>query len=60
MARYRCSNCKQEGQFAYAGVHACPVCSSKNVQIALVFDELADEDPVIIAIMKLAEDGPDD
>jgi hypothetical protein len=60
MARYRCSNCKQEGQFAYAGVHACPVCSSKDVQFALIFGEFTDDDRVVTALMKLAEDGTDD
>jgi formate dehydrogenase maturation protein FdhE len=44
----------------YEGVHACPVCGSRNVQLALVFDELADDDPLISALMKLAEEGTED
>jgi rRNA maturation endonuclease Nob1 len=60
MARYRCRNCKEEDQFIYEGVHACPVCGSRDVQFALVFDELADEDPLIAALMRLAKEGTDD
>jgi rRNA maturation endonuclease Nob1 len=57
MAGYRCRNCGEEGQFTYEGVHACPVCGSKNVQFALAIDELADDDPLIVVLMKLAEEG---
>jgi hypothetical protein len=47
-------------QFTYEGVHACPVCGSKDVQFALVFDEFTDDDPLVTALMKLAEDGTND
>jgi hypothetical protein len=60
MARYRCRDCKQEGQFTYEGVHVCPVCRSKDVQFALIFDEFTDDDPVVTALMKLVEEGKDD
>lgn len=60
MARYRCRTCKQEDQFTYEGVRACPSCGAKDVQFALVFDELGDDDPLITALMKLAEEGTDD
>jgi hypothetical protein len=35
------------------------VCGSRNVQLALAIDELADDDPLIAALIKLAEDGTD-
>jgi hypothetical protein len=60
MARYRCRNCGNEGEFTYEGVHACPACRSKDVQFALSIDELADDDPLIAALMKLAEEGTED
>jgi Zn finger protein HypA/HybF involved in hydrogenase expression len=55
MARYRCRDCREEGQFTYEGIRACPLCGSKDVQFALATDELADDDPLIAALMKLAE-----
>jgi Zn finger protein HypA/HybF involved in hydrogenase expression len=60
MARYRCRNCGEEGQFVYEGFHACPICGSKDVQFALAVDELAADDPLIVTITKLAEEGAED
>jgi hypothetical protein len=60
MARYRCRNCGEEGQFTYEGIHACPICGSNDVQFALAFDELADDDPLMVALKKLAEEGTED
>jgi hypothetical protein len=59
MAQYRCCSCGEEGEFTYHGNHACPVCGSRNVQLALAIDELANDDPLIAALIKLAEDGTD-
>jgi rRNA maturation endonuclease Nob1 len=60
MARYRCRRCRGKGQFAYEGIHACPICGSNDVQFALAIDELADDDPLIVALTKLAEEGIED
>jgi hypothetical protein len=60
MARFRCRDCNEEGTFDYAGVHACPKCGSSNVQFALSIAELPDDDPIILAIEKLAETADDD
>ena len=49
----------KRGSFDYAGVHACPCCGSRNVQFALSIAELPDDDPIVLAIEKLAE-LPDD
>ncbi|MBN8978633.1 MAG: hypothetical protein J0I08_19345 [Rhizobiales bacterium] len=55
MARFRCRACAEEGSFAYGGIHACPRCRSGDVQIALIIEELPDDDPLIVALNKLAE-----
>lgn len=55
MARFRCRACAEEGSFAYGGIHACPRCGSGDVQIALSVKELPDDDPLIVALNKLAE-----
>ena len=60
MARFRCRVCGDEGTFAYDGRHACPECGSRDVQIALSIEELADYDPLIVALKNLAEDETDD
>jgi rRNA maturation endonuclease Nob1 len=56
MARFRCRACGSEGTFAYSGKHECPNCGSDNVQFALSIEELSDDDPLIAALTKLADD----
>jgi rRNA maturation endonuclease Nob1 len=56
MARFRCRACGSEGTFAYSGKHECPNCGSDNVQFALTIEELSDDDPLIVALTKLADD----
>jgi len=57
MARFRCRTCNTGGTFAYTGTHACPNCGSRDVQIALAIEELGDDDPLIVALTKLADDS---
>ena len=59
MARFRCRDCNEEGEFAYRGSHTCPRCGSGNVQIALSIAELPDDDPLIEGMLKLAEGDPE-
>jgi len=57
MARFRCRACGQEGSFAYqVGRYECPRCGSIDVQFALGVEELPDDDPLIEAVSRLAED----
>jgi Zn finger protein HypA/HybF involved in hydrogenase expression len=56
MARFRCRACGSECTFAYCGKHECPKCGSDNVQFALSIEELSDDDPLIVALTKLADD----
>jgi Zn finger protein HypA/HybF involved in hydrogenase expression len=56
MARFCCRDCSSEGTFTYAGTHECPKCGSRNVQFALSIEELSDDDPLIVALTKLADD----
>jgi rRNA maturation endonuclease Nob1 len=55
MARFRCHACGSEGTFAYFGKHECPNCGSANVQFALSIEEMADDDPLIVALTNMAE-----
>ena len=57
MARFSCHACNTEGTFAYAGTHACPNCGSRDVQFALSIEELGDDDPLIVALTKMADDS---
>jgi len=57
MARFRCCACNSEGTFSYSGKHECPKCGSSNVQIALSIHELADDDLLIVAMTKPADDS---
>ena len=57
MARFCCRACNTEGTFSYSGQHECPECGSRDVQIALSIDELADDDPLIVALTKMADDS---
>jgi uncharacterized Zn finger protein (UPF0148 family) len=60
MARFSCGACGEECTFVYDGRHACPRCGSVDVQFALSIKELADDDPLITALAKLAQsDAPD-
>jgi hypothetical protein len=55
MARFRCRACGREGTFEYEeGRHACPMCSSRDVQVALGIEELPQT--IIDAIARLAEE----
>jgi len=55
MARFRCRSCGSEGAFAYSGSHECPKCGSATVQCALSIEEMADDDPLIVALTNMAE-----
>ena len=55
MARFRCRACAEDGTFAYLGRPECPFCGSIDVQFALGIEELADDDPLIEAMTRLAE-----
>jgi Zn finger protein HypA/HybF involved in hydrogenase expression len=57
MARFRCRACGEEGTFVYTGGHACPRCGSRDVQLAIALEELADDDPLIVALTKMADDS---
>ena len=57
MARFRCRDCNTEGTFSYSGKHECPQCGSHNVQFALSIEELGDDDPLIVALTKMADDS---
>jgi hypothetical protein len=43
--------------FSYSGKHECPNCGSRDVQFALSIDELGDDDPLIVALTKMADDS---
>jgi hypothetical protein len=60
MARFRCRACGSEGSFAYSGKHECPNCGSNDVQFALSIEELGDDDPLIVALMKMAENDTEE
>jgi hypothetical protein len=57
MARFRCRACSSEGTFEYKGGHACPNCVWRDVQLAVAIEELADDDPLIVALTKVADDS---
>jgi Zn finger protein HypA/HybF involved in hydrogenase expression len=57
MARFCCHACNSEGTFEYDRRHACPNCRSRDVQIALSIHELADDDLLIVAMTKPADDS---
>jgi hypothetical protein len=57
MAKFRCRDCNNEGMFSYSGKHECPNCGSRDVQFALSIDELGDDDPLIVALTKMADDS---
>jgi hypothetical protein len=57
MARFCCRDCNTEGTFSYSGKHECPQCGSVHVQFALAIEELDDDDPLIFAMTKPADDS---
>jgi hypothetical protein len=57
MARYRYRARGEEGNFVYDGRHECPNCGSVDVQFALGIEELPDDDPLIEAMERLAEEN---
>jgi hypothetical protein len=56
MPGFRCPACK-EGTSVCVG-HACPRCGSIDVQFAVSIEELADDDPLIIALTGVVDDEP--
>jgi uncharacterized Zn finger protein (UPF0148 family) len=60
MAKFRCRASCEEGTFVYDGRLECPNCGSAKVQFALSIEELPDDDPLIEAMKRRAEeDGKD-
>lgn len=55
IAHIRCRDCGVEGSFTFVGRRECPRCGSRDVRFALRIEELAEDDPVIGAITRLAE-----
>jgi hypothetical protein len=55
IAHIRCRDCGVEGSFTFTGWYECPRFGSRDIRYALRIEELADDDPVIAAIAKLAE-----
>ena len=57
MAKFRCRTCGKEGTFVYDPQrYTCPLCDSIDVQFALSIEELPDDDPLIEAMKRLAEE----
>jgi len=55
MARFRCRACGGEGAFEYEeGRHGCPLCGSRDVQVALAIEEVPQS--IIDAITRLADE----
>jgi hypothetical protein len=55
LAHIRCRECGVEGSFTFTGFRDCVRCGSRDVRFALRIEELADGDPILVAIMGLAE-----
>ena len=62
MAKFRCRTCGKEGTFVYDPErYTCPICDSIDVQFAIGIEELPDDDPLIEAMKRRAEqDGEKD
>jgi hypothetical protein len=62
MAKFRCRACCAEGAFVYDPERCtCPICDSIDVQFAIGIEELPDDDPLIEAMKRRAEqDGEKD
>ena len=57
MARFRCRACLGEGELEYRpGSQTCPLCGAGDVQVALSVVEIPDDDPLIEAMRRLAEE----
>ena len=56
MAKFRCRACCAEGTFVYDPERCtCPICDSIDVQFAVGIEELPDDDPLIEAMKRRAE-----
>jgi uncharacterized Zn finger protein (UPF0148 family) len=61
MAKFRCRACGEEGIFVHDGRLKCPNCGSADVQFVIGIEELPDDDPLIEAMKRRAEeDGKDE
>jgi hypothetical protein len=56
MAKFRCRACGEDGTFVYDGRRDCPNCGSVDVQLAIGVEELTDDDPLVEAMARLAEE----
>jgi hypothetical protein len=56
MARFRCRACGEEGTFVYDGRRDCPNCGSVDVQFAVGVEELTNDDPLVEAMARLADE----
>ena len=58
MARFRCRDCGNEGEFDYRpGARKCPRCDASNVQIAISVMELPADDPLWDRLLTLAREA---
>ena len=56
MAKFRCRACCAEGTFVYDPErYTCPICDSINVQFVIGIEELPDDDRLIEAMKRRAE-----
>jgi Zn finger protein HypA/HybF involved in hydrogenase expression len=54
-AQIQCRECGVEGNFTFVGRRECPRCGSHDIRLALRIEELANDDPAVVAITRLAE-----
>lgn len=58
MAKFRCRACARKAPSSYDPErYTCPICNSIDVQFAIGIEELDDDDPLIEAMRRRAEDG---
>jgi predicted Zn-ribbon and HTH transcriptional regulator len=55
VAHIRCRECGVEDSLTFVGRRECPRCGSRDIRFALRIEDFTDDDPVIIAIARLAE-----
>jgi uncharacterized OB-fold protein len=60
VAHIKCRDCGVEGSFTFTGRRECPRCGSRDIRFALRIEELTEDDPVIVAIARLAESNVGD
>lgn len=61
MARFRCRACGRDGELEYRpGARTCPHCGADDVQVALSIAEIPDDDPLIEAMRRLADEHDDE